>query len=185
MALNFVRTLGGVGRKMQLVKMANSQTVEIGDVIQTYTAGLGTLGSAATPLLGVVHAIVDSKGMPIKQSNPVAGTASGVDVRSQATGTGGTYYVLVDMSQDTIYSASVSGTLGTTNSSNLRGCWIDINSANTEYGQLLETTANRTAHSATGAMGNFYSHGVDPNDSTRLLVSIANSELNTQIDVTP
>lgn len=185
MALEFKRTIGGIGRKLELVLLANSQTVEVGDVIQTYSAGKGTLGAAATPLLGVVHALCDSKGMPLQVSDPVAGTASGSDVRSQATSTTGTYYALVDVSKDSIYSASVSGTLGTTGSSTLRGCWIDVNSAGTEYGQLLESTASRTAHSANGTMCNFYSWGVDPDDSTRLLVSIANSELDTQIDVTP
>ena len=185
MALNFKRTVGGVGRKLELVNLANSQTVEVGDVIETYSTGKGTLGTAALPVLGVVVSLCDADGMPLPAPAVAAGTASGSDVRSQATGTGGAYYALVDVSKETIYSASVSGTLGTTGSSTLRGCWIDVNSANTEYGQLLETTATRVAHSATGSMGNFYSWGVDPDDSTRLLVSIANSELATQIDVTP
>lgn len=184
MALEFKGTTGGIGRKLELVLLANSQTVEVGDCIQTYSAGKGTLGVAALPLLGVVQSLCDSKGMPLEVSDPVAGTASGSDVRSQATGTGGTYYALVDVSKDSIYSASVSGTLGTTNSSTLRGCWIDINSAGTEYGQLLESTASR-AVGGSGVGGNFYSWGVDPDDSTRLLVSIANSELNSNIDVTP
>jgi len=185
MALRFKRTVGGVGRKLELVNLANTQTVEVGDVIETYSVGKGKLGVAALPVLGVVLSIVDSKGLPLPAPAVVAGTASGSDVRSQATASTGTYYALVDVSKETVYSAAVSGTLGTTNDSNLRGCWIDVNSAGTEYGQLLETTATRVAHSATGAMGNFYSWGVDPDDSTRLLVSIANSELNTQIDVTP
>jgi len=184
MSLNFKRTVGGVGRKLELVLLANSQTVEVGDVIETYSAGKGTLGTAALPVLGVVLALVDSKGLPLPAPAVVAGTASGSDVRSQATSTTGTYYALVDVSKDTVYSASVSGTLGTTGSSTLRGCYIDINSAGTEYGQLLETTASRTT-GATGANGNFYSHGLDPDDSTRLLVSIANHEFDTQIDVTP
>lgn len=183
--LKFKRTVGGVGRKLELVNLANSQTVEVGDVIQTYSAGKGTLASAATPVFGVVMAIVDSKGYPLPAPAVVAGTASGSDVLSQATGTGGTYYALVDFSTETIYSADVTGTLGTTASSTLRGCWIDVDSAGTEYGKVLETTANRTAHGATGGMSNFYSWGRDPDDSTRLLVSIANSELKTQIDVTP
>ncbi len=185
MALEFKRTIGGIGRKLELVLLANSQTVEVGDVIETYTTGKGVLGLTLLPLLGVIHALCDIKGLPLEVSDPVAGTASGSSVRSQATSTTGIYYALVDTSKDSIYSASVSGTLGTTNSSTLRGCWININSAGTEYGQLLESTASRSPNGATGAMSNFYSWGVDPDDSTRLLVSIAHSELDVQIDVTP
>lgn len=175
MALKFHSTIGGVGRKMQLVKLANNQTVEVGDAIETYTTGLGVLATATHLVLGVVDALCDSKGMPIHVSNPVAGTASSTDVLSVATGTAGVSYALVDISKDTIYSAGVTGTIGTTVSSNLRGCHLDINSAGTEYGKVLESTATRTE----GVEANFYSHGVDPNDSTRLLVSIAMSEFQT------
>lgn len=174
MALKFHSTIGGVGRKMQLVKLANSQTVTVGDVIQTSTTGLGTLQTAAVPVGGVVVALCNSKGMPIQVSNPVAGTASSTDVLSVATGTAGVSYALVDFGTDTIYSVNVNGTLGTTASSTLRGAYLDIDSANTSYGRLLESTATRTR----GVEANFYSWGLDPNDSTRLLVSIAFSELN-------
>jgi hypothetical protein len=176
MALNFKRTVGGVGRKLELVNLANSQTVEVGDLIETQTTGQWVLGLAAASALGVVVALCDADGMPLPAPAVAAGTASGSDVRSQATVTTGIYYALVDVSKNTIYSASVSGTLGTTNDSNLRGCGIDVNSAGTEYGQLLENTATRTE----GVETNFYSWGVDPNDSTRLLVSLAMSELDAQ-----
>lgn len=173
MAFNFVRTIGGVGRKLQLIKLANSQTVEIGDAIQTYTTGLGTLQTATNLVGGIINSFCDSKGNPIAVSNPVAGTASSTDTRSVATGTAGTSYALVDFGTDTIYSVAVEGTLGTNATSNLRGCHIDVNSAGTEYGEVLESTATRTE----GVEANFYSHGVDPTDSTRLLVSIAMSEM--------
>lgn len=171
MALKFKRTIGGVGRKLELVALADSQAVEIGDVIETYSAGTGTLAVANQPVLGVIESFCDANGMPEKQSNPVAGTASGVDQRSIASTSSD--YAIVDVSPNTIYSAAVSGTLGTTNSSNLRGARLDIDSGNSEYGQLLETTATRTISTP----ANFYSHGVDPDDSTRLMVSIAMSEM--------
>lgn len=182
MALNFKRTVGGVGRKMEKVLLANSQTVEVGDVIETYTTGKGVLGLAALPLLGVVDSICDKDGLPFKSSNPVAGSASGTDTRSKATGTGGDVYAMVDVSKSSIYSASVSGTLGSTNSSTLRGYWIDINSAGGEYGQVLETTATREHSSDSAGQANFYCHGLDSDDSTRVLVSIANHEFDKQVD---
>ena len=176
MAFDFKKTVGGAGRKLQLVKLANSQTVTVGDAIETYTTGLGTLATAAHFVLGIVDSFADSKGNPIKLSDPVAGTASGVDARTVATGTAGAYYAYVDIGKDTVYSAEVNGTIGTTVDSELRGCHIDIDSANTDYGRVLETTATRTE----GVEANFYSHGVDPDDSTRLLVSIAMHEFDTR-----
>lgn len=172
MAFKFVKTVGGVGRKLELVKLANSQTVEVGDALETYTTGLGVLQTAAHFVGGIVDALCDANGYPVRQSNPVAGTASGVDLRSVATGTAGVSYALVDFGQDTVYSVGVNGTLGTTASSTLRGVHIDIDS---DPGLVLESTATRTE----GVEANFYSHGVDPNDSTRLLVSIAMSEKQT------
>jgi hypothetical protein len=173
MAFNFVKTVGGVGRKLELVLLANSQTVAVGDAIQTFTTGKGTLATATNLVGGIVHALCDANGYPVRQTSPVAGTASGVDLRSVATGTAAASYALVDFSEDTIYSAAVNGTLGSTATSNLRGILIDVDSANTSYGRVLETTATRTE----GVEANFYSWGVDPKDSTRLLVSIAMSEL--------
>ncbi len=176
MSFNYKRTFGGVGRKLSApILLADSQTVEVGDMIETYTTGEGVLATAAHFCLGVVTAIVDADGMPFKQGNPVAGTASGVDVRSQATGTSGTFYAIVDQSKSTIYSVTVDGTIGTTASSGLRGCHVDVNSAGTEYGEVLETTATRIE----GVEANCYSHGVDPDDATRLLVSIAMQEFDT------
>jgi len=173
MALNFKRTIGGVGRKLEQVLLADSQTVEVGDVIETTTTGKGTLGVKQLPLLGVVTSLCDADGLPYKSSNPVAGTASGTDTRSKATSTDGTHYALVDISNQTIYSASVSGTIGTTNDSELPGCRVDINSDGGDYGQVVETSATRTL----GTVAHLYCWGVDPDDSTRLLVSIAQSEL--------
>jgi hypothetical protein len=181
-------SIGGIGRKLQTIKLGNSQTFEIGDVIKTYSTGVADLGAAATPVLGVIVGFVQgSQGKIPAAPAVVAGTASGTQLRSILTDASNStlYYAIVDISKDTLYSADVDGTIGTTNDSDLRGCWIDINSAGTEYGELLETTASRTAHSAAAGMCNCYSHGLDPNDSARLIVSIANSELDTQIDVTP
>lgn len=185
--LNFKKSRGGQGRVLEKIKLGVSQTFEVGDVVKTYSNGVADLGVAATPILGVIVGFCKADGSPLQDTEVVAGTAASTDTVTVTTdGTNSeNIYALVDVSPDSVYSAEVSGTLGTTNSSNLRGCWIDINSAGAEYGQVLETTASRVAHSATGAMCNFYSLGLDPEDSSRLLVKIANSEEATQIDVTP
>lgn len=176
MALNYAYSINNMPKNLVRVLLYNSITVAVGDAVTVYTNGYATNGVAATPLFGVVQAITTKNGQPVIKGDPTAGSANTSDTTSVTTAatntTTQTYWALVDTSKHSVYSAAVSGTLGTTVSSTLPGCRIDINSANTTYGQLLESTATRTV--ATPA--NFYSWGVDPNDSTRLLVSIALSE---------
>ncbi len=173
--LKFAGTIGGVGRKLVLMKLGNSQTYVVGDAVKAYTNGVVDLGAAATPLLGVIASFADSKGKPLPAPTLAAGTASGNDVRTVTTGVANAegYYAFIDVSKDTIYSAEISGTLGTTNDSDLPGCRLDINSAGSDYDELLETTATRTI----GTPANFYSLGLDPLDSERLLVTLGMSEM--------
>jgi hypothetical protein len=176
MALNYVGTEDGATRNLVLVLLKDSSTVAVGEVVKTYVSGYGERGAAATPLAGVVHSIGSKDNLPDVQGAHSAGSTNTSDLSTVTTAADNTttelYWAMVDFSVNSKYSAEVSGTLGTTNNSDLRGCRIDIDSANTDYGRLLETTATRTV----GTTANFYSHGVDPNDSTRLIVSLANSE---------
>lgn len=175
MALKYKRTIGGVGRKLEKILLGSSLTFSVGDVVETFTTGVALRGAAAALVLGVIDSICDKDGLPFKSTNPVAGTASGTDTRSVTTGASNTtYYAMVDVSNDSIFSADVTGTIGTTNSSNLRGGLIDIDSAGSKFGYVLESTLTRTK----GVEANFYNLGTDPSDSTRLLVSIALHETN-------
>lgn len=176
--LNFARTIGGVGRKLEMILLKSSTSFAVGQAVRSYVAGVVEGAAAATPVLGVLVGIVDSKGTPFRGGNITAGVAFTNELSSVTTGAGNVlYYGLVDVSKDTVYSAACNGTIGTTVDSELRGAKIDIDSAGGELGRVLESTATRTV--ATPA--NFYSHGVDPIDSTRLLVSIANYEIGSQL----
>jgi hypothetical protein len=174
---------GGSGRNLELCLIGNSKTIAVGELVRSYSDNTGALfnPAAAVPVLGVVHAICDAKGLPIVKTNPGAGTAFTSDTNSVTTGSDNTttllYWALVDTSKDSLYSAQVNGTLGTTVGSTMRGCRLDVDSANTNYGRLLESTATRT----NTAKANMYSHGLDPQDSTRLIVNIAQSELDSNI----
>jgi hypothetical protein len=175
--LKYKRTIGGVGRKLEKVLLGSSLEFNVGDAVETTTTGVALRAAAGKPLLGVIASICDKDGLPFKSDNPVAGTASGTDTRTITTGAANaTYYAMVDVSKDSIYSADCNGTVGTTNDSELRGCRIDIDSAGSEFGQVLETTATRTE----GTEANFYGHGVDPDDSGNILVSIALHEFNAE-----
>ena len=171
MALNYVGSRNGAQRNLSDPLLINgTDTVAVGDVVEFYTNGKATNGVAAKPVKGIVHAITDADGLPQVQGSNVAGSANSSAVTSITAD--GNDYVIVDTSVNSLYSAAVSGTLGTTVSSTLGGFQIDVDSANTSYGQLLESTATRTV----GTPANFYAHKVDSNDSTRLIVSIALSE---------
>lgn len=175
--LKYKRTIGGVGRKLEKVLLGSSLAFAVGDAVETLTTGVALRATAGTPLLGVIASICDKDGLPFKSSNPVAGTASGTDTRSITTGAANTtYYAMVDVSNNSIYSADVTGTVGTTVDSELRGCRIDIDSAGSLFGKVLETTATRTE----GTEANFYCHGVDPDDSGNILVSVALSEFDAE-----
>ena len=175
MALKFKSTIGGIGRKLtEPILCADSQTLTVGDAVKTdTTSGELIYGEAALPMLGVIVSFTDADGMPIAQGKPVAGTASGVDARTVATGTDGTTYAQLDFSNQTVYSAECSGTIGTTVNSEMIGARVDLDSSNTDYGRILETTCTRTL----GTPATFFGWGADPEDSTRMLVSIALSEL--------
>lgn len=181
MPLTLVRTLNGAQRNLELVLLGDSQTFEIGDVVRTHnsTTDSAELGLKANPSFGVLSSIVDANGSPIKQSTNTAGSANTPDTTTVTTAadntTTKTYWAQIDTSTSSIYSATVSGTLGTTANSDKRGCKIDINSDGGDYGQLLESLATR----AVATTANFYSHGVDPDNSSNLLVSIASHEFNT------
>jgi hypothetical protein len=183
---NFHGTRNGAQRNLVSVLLNDSTTVSVGEATEAYTAGYLDNGVAALPLKGIVHAIVEGGPNNVKPSLPetvgtnVAGVANSSDVQTVTTAADNTttkkYWALVDTSQDSLYSVDVNGTLGTTVDSDLPGCRIDVDSANTNYDQVLETTATRTV--ATKA--NFYSHGPDPADTTRLIVSLALPEELTQ-----
>ena len=72
------------------------------------------------------------------------------------------------MSPFAVYSATVTGTMNTTAASNKLGGWIDHD----DEDSVEEGTHTRTI----GTGGVFKCWGVDPDDSTRMLLSIAEHE---------
>jgi hypothetical protein len=171
MAFKYKSSRNGAQRNLSpAILIKTSEVIAVGDAVETFTSGTGENANAAIPIKGIVHSIVDSDGLPFKKGAQTAGSTNTSDTNS-VTGDA-TQYIKVDTSLNSLYSAEVNGTIGTTTNSDKLGGRIDVDSANTDYGRVLETTNTRTV--ATTA--NFYNHGTDPDDSTRLLVSIASSE---------
>ncbi len=170
------------------VPIANSVTITVGDLVRCAvsgaTAGFLTNSASAASALGIVQGFgVNQGGIPVPPAAYVAGTAAGTDVLSVTTASDNqttfARYALVEISREKKWSAQVNGTLGTTNTSPTAasrrfGGFINVDSGNTNYDRVLETSYIRSR--SAGTVQNFYVWGVDPNDSTRLIVSLACSE---------
>lgn len=141
----------------------NSDVIRIGDFVRAYNAGHIEVAVAARPLFGVVHAVEDIDGL---QPTPDSGTLDTFTVASDNE-TVAQIAALVDTSIHSVYSCDQDGTLGTTNSSDQVGASFDLADEET----VDESTSLRTGP------GQLYGWGADPEDSTRVLVSIMESEL--------
>ena len=159
--------------------IANSITVAVGEAVKLDSSGFVTNATASTAVLGVCVGFCDASFVPLAPSAYAAGTATSSDVQSVAAAsdnqTVALKRALIEASKDKVWSVSVNGTLGTTNSSPTAvgriGGYVDVDSSGTNYARVLETTFER----ADGTDQNFFCWGVDAADTTRLLVSIANS----------
>lgn len=160
------------------VIIANSTTLTVGDAVKTNTSGFLAVATAAAPLLGIVIGFKTSSDTPLTPSAYAKGTTAILpETESYAAAsdnqTVAKVKAIVACDPSAKYSAKVNGTINTTVSSAQPGARIDVDSANSNADRVLETTATRTASTA----ANFYDWGTDPDDSTRLIVSIAQSEL--------
>jgi len=131
--------------------------------------------TAGDAVHGVVVDIVDKNGNSMSGSLAVVGSATVSGLPSALSVAVASDNETVDLvaakvetSKFAIYSADVDGTMNTTSSSNKAGGWVDM----TDKDSVDETTHTRTITTG-GQMKNW---GVDPEDSSRMLVSINESE---------
>lgn len=163
MAFKFHKSLKGAGMPPLLrVIIDNSDTITEGDAVKSYNAGNVEVATAARPILGFVHTVVSKTGL---RPAPDSGTDDTWTVESDNE-TDKQLAALVDSDQDSIYSGAQDGTVGTTSDSEKIGISIDLVSESS----LNETSAVRNGQ------GQLFGHGADPADSTRILVSIMESE---------
>ena len=142
----------------------NSEVLQIGDAVTTDANGNIILATAGSVVLGILIGV----GKNGVAAEPDANTQ---DVFTMASDneTVAKEYAIIDISLNSLWSGSQDGTAGATANSDKRGAVIDIANENT----LDEDTATRTR---TGG-GQFYTWGADPTDTTRLIVSINESEI--------
>ena len=150
----------------------NSVAVKVGDVIANVIASnveyTRRYNAAGDSVLGVLISVVDpSTG---GQAVPDSGTTDTWTVAADNR-TVGKKYAVIDASPHSIWSAPLDGTIHTTQAAR-RGTFFDADTA-ANAGRIAEASATRTITNGRS----FTCHGVDPDSSTRVLVSIAESYL--------
>src|SRR3990167_211259 len=159
----------------ETVIIDNSDVVTIGDLVQCRNGNL-ELATAGAAVRGVVTGIKDKNGISVWNTLATLGTATKTGSPSSGSVTVASDNETVDLisavinvSPFAIYSATVTGTMNTTNASNKRGGWVNVDD---------EDSVNETTHSRTITdVRTLNNWGVDPDDSTRMLVSIKHSEI--------
>jgi len=174
MSFSYAKTLrGNSAPVLKTVIIDNDDDIAIGDMVKVFNAGNAEKLSAGVAIFGVVHSVVDKYGnsltpqLTTKATQGSATIASGVVTVASDNETVDKISVQVDVSQESIYSGDVTGTIGTTNSSEKVGAAFNVDS---------ESTIDETS-SVRNGQAQLYGWGTDPADSTRLLVSILESEL--------
>ena len=133
-----------------------------GEVIVTDTASYH--------VVGVIEAIITNKG--VAPSDNGCGGAFVDQYKTAANNeTAAQVSALVDISPFSVYSADLDDTIGTTTGSNRAFYYFNIDSGSANH-QLDEASA---AAPTTGGAHQFVSHGLDPEDTNNVLVSINRS----------
>lgn len=176
MALKYkFNTTGDGGRMLRKFVLDASIDWQVGDVVTGGTGGEGfngeviVLATSALNVVGVIEAIITNTG--VAPSNNGCGGAFVDQYRTAANNeTAAQVSALVDISPFSVYSADLDDTIGTTTGSNRAFYYFNIDSGSANH-QLDEASAKAPS---TGS-GQFVSHGLDPEDTNNLFVSINRS----------
>lgn len=167
-----IRKVGSLGRFGGPILVdrivTNSVTVAISDAVST-TSGFAALGTTGNPVLGHVVGIQGRDGLSIVKDGTFLNNPGDAHTVASNNQTVAKTKVIVDISQDAVYTAELDAAAGTTTGSNLAGFNMDL----ADEESLDESTAAETT-------AQYYSHGLDPNfgnGTTQVLVNILESEV--------
>ncbi len=153
------------GPVLRQMTLGNSITVTEEDALEAYS-GFSVLGTSANGLLGHVTGIVTRTGVGMETTG-VAGAATGTYVGTWLTASDNQTVAMVaaqvDISKESLYSAELDATIGTTTGSDLLGYFMDLADEDT----LDETASSTTAQ--------YHNWGPDPADSTKAFVNLHES----------
>lgn len=164
-----VGSLGRFGGPILIDRIVtNSVTVAISDAVST-TNGFAALGTTGNPVLGHVVALVGKDGLSVVKDGTFLNNPGNAYAVASDNQTVAQVRVVADAAQDSLYTAELDAAIGTTSASGGSGAAgknFDLADEETlDESTVVETTAQ------------YHSHGIDPNDTTQVLVNILESEV--------
>lgn len=182
----FIAASGTEFNPAQLTRriLYNSLTFNVGELVESLTSGYAKHPTAGAAALGIIVGFEGPNGALLRSPDVTKSTTAyngSVDTYTTASDntTNAQVVAVVCFDPTVVWSAQCNGTPGTTNASNLPSAGINVDSADSNYDRVLESTATRTAATVTNFVtaGNSSATSLDPNDSTRLLVRLSCSEI--------
>lgn len=147
--------------------IANSQVLTVGDAVQL-TSGFVVPGGTTGAILGIVVDIINDNGTPMitdGTTGAALGSYRGTYTAASDNQTVAKVKAIVNLSTEAMYSVNLDANPGTTSGSNLVGAQFNL---------ADEDVLDESTVSTPGTQ--FKSFGVDPDDSTRVIVKILTGE---------
>jgi len=143
----------------------NSVAIAVGDSVKT-ASGFAALGTTGARVLGHVESLVGNDGLtPVKDGTYLGNIGEVLTVESDNQ-TDKKIRARIDVDTASLYSAELDAAAGTTTGSNLAGKNFDLADEDTlDESTVVETTAQ------------YYSHGLNINDTAKVVVNILESEV--------
>ncbi len=174
-----VGTLGRFGGPILVDRIiTNSVTVAISDAVKT-TGGFAALATAGARVLGHVESFIGKDGLTPTKDGTLLQNAGQSFAAASDNQTSAKVRVRVDVDVNSLYSAELDAAAGTTSGSDDAGKYFNLVDANT----LDESTVTETFMTLTEGTPNtasfmqYYSHGLDQNNTAQVVVNIAQSEI--------
>ena len=164
---------GGHNRTLIKVFLGSQSTFRVGDVVTLPAAVTEDVfqATAGIRVMGVIAAVITDGGV-----SPSSDGCSGAFVNKYYTPA--TNYsttkisALIDIDPNSLYSADLDDTIGTTTGSNKKFYMFDV------VGATTGTTASKLdENTASATSGQFFSFGLDTDDTNRVIVKIKESFL--------
>ena len=152
------------GPVLRRIILGNSITVVVNDALEP-SSGFAVLGTSANPLLGNAVALNKRDGSGLTDNGSSAQYV-GSFLTTSDNQTVARVGAQIDISKETLYSAEVSATIGTTTGSNLVAYRMDLSDEDTldESRGVIGTSSAKYAN-----------WGTDPADSTKAFVNLFES----------
>lgn len=161
-----IGSLGRFGGPLLVDRIiTNSVVVAVSDSVKT-ASGFAALGTAGARVLGHVVSIEGADGLTPIKDGTYLGNPGETYTAASNNQTVAMVRVRVDVDASSLYTAELDATVGTTTGSNLAGKNFDLVDEDTlDESSVVESTAQ------------YYSHGLDRNNTAQVVVNILESEV--------